>query len=172
MEKLNEKKVNKKLVKNLKLYGGAVLLTGLLTGGIVAGTVLINEKNTDHSETVCLMTEMFGVEHQINKIKEEKPWIIPVYNDEQTFHREHKYMIGTEPITYTTYIEQEVPVYDYDENGNMVIIKVENQLIPITAEKEAPKYETRDIETNVCADDSEIKLYDQDRGTVETLKLK
>ena len=78
MEQLNEKKANKKLVKNLKLYGGAVLLTG----GIVAGTVLINEKNTDHSETVCLMTEMFGVEHQINKIKEEKPWIIPVYNDE------------------------------------------------------------------------------------------
>ena len=168
MEQLNGKKANKKLVKDLKLYGGAVLLTG----GIVAGTVLINEKNTDHSETVCLMTEMFGVEHQINKIKEEKPWIIPVYNDEQTFHREHKYMIGTEPITYTTYIEQEVPVYDYDENGNMVIIKVENKLIPITAEKEAPIYETCDIETNVCADDSEIKLYDQDRATVKTLKLK
>lgn len=172
MEKLNEKKVDKKLVKDLKLYGGAVLLTGLLTGGIVAGTVLINEKNTDHSEEVCLMTEMFGVEHQINKIKEEKPWIIPVYNDEQTFHCEHKYMTGTEPITYITYIEQEVPVYDYDENGNMVIIKVENQLIPITAERETPIYETRDIETNVCADDSEIKLYDREMGTVKTLKLK
>lgn len=166
MEKLNEKKVNKKLVKNLKLYGGAVLLTS----GIIAGTVLINEKNTDHSEAVCLMTEMFGVEHQINKIKEEKPWIIPVYNDEQTFHCEHKYMTGTEPITYTTYIEQ--PVYAYDENGDMVKTKVENKLIAITAEKEAPIYETRDIETNVCADDSEIKLYDQDRGTVKTLKLK
>ena len=37
-------------------------------------------------------------------------------------------MTGTESITYTNYIEQEVPVYDYDENGNMVIIKVENQL--------------------------------------------
>lgn len=170
MEKLKEKKVDKKLVKDLKLYGGAVLLTGLLTGGIVAGTVLINEKNTDHSEEVCLMTEMFGVEHQINKIKEEKPWIIPVYNDEQTFHREHKYMTGTEPITYTTYIEQ--PVYVYDENGDMVKTKVENKLIAITAEKEIPIYETRDIETNVCADDSEIKLYDQDRGTVKTLKLK
>lgn len=170
MEKLKEKKVDKKLVKDLKLYGGAVLLTGLLTGGIVAGTVLINEKNTDHSEEVCLMTEMFGVEHQINKIKEEKPWIIPVYNDEQTFHREYKYMTGTEPITYTTYIEQ--PVYVYDENGDMVKTKVENKLIAITAEKEIPIYEIRDIETNVCADDSEIKLYDQDRGTVKTLKLK
>ena len=172
MEKLNEKKVNKKFVKNLKLYGGAVLLTGLLTGGIVAGTVLINEKNTDHSEAVCLMTEMFGVEHQRNKIKEEKPWIIPVYNDEQTFYCKHKYMTGTKPITYTTYIEQEVPVYDYDENGNMVIIKVENKLIGITAKGETPIYETCDIETNVCADNSEIKLYDQDRGTVKTLKLK
>lgn len=168
MEKLNEKKANKNFVKDLKLYGSAVLLTS----GIVAGTVLINEKNTDHSETVCLMTEMFGVEHQINKIQEEKPWIIPVYNDEQTFHHEHKYMTGTETVDYKTYIEQEVPVYDYDENGNMVIIKVENKLIPITAEKEAPIYETCDIETNVCADDSEIKLYDQDRATVKTLKLK
>ena len=50
-----KRKLTKNLLKDLKLYGGAVLLTG----GIVAGTVLINEKNTDHSETVCLMTEMF-----------------------------------------------------------------------------------------------------------------
>ena len=167
MEKLNEKKANKNFVKNLKLYGSAVLLTS----GIVAGTVLINEKNTDHSETVCLMTEMFGVEHQINKIKEEKPWIIPVYNDEQTFHHEHKYMTGTETVDYKTYIEEEVPVYGYDENGDMAKIKVESKLIPITGQKVQPTYEIYKEDITVCADDSEIKLYDQGRGMVKTLKL-
>ena len=122
MEKLKEKKVNKKLVKDLKLYGGAVLLTS----GIVAGTVLINEKNTDHSEAVCLMTEMFGVEHQINQIKEEKPWIIPVYNDEQTFFCDRQCMTRTGTVNCTTYIVQEVPVCVYDENGNIVNFKTTN----------------------------------------------
>ena len=167
MEKLNEKKGNKNFVKNLKLYGGAVLITG----GIVAGTALIEEMFIDHSEEVCLMTMMFGAEHQINKIQEEKPRIIPVYNDEQTFFCDRQCMTRTETVNCTTYIVQEVPVCVYDENGNIVKINIESKLIPITTEREIPIYETRKIEINVCADDSEIKLYDQDRGTVKTLKL-
>lgn len=162
-----EKKNNKKIVKNLTMFGGAVLLTGALaTGGL-----LLYDNGIDHSEEVCVLTKIFGVDHQISQIQEEKPWFIPVYNDEQTFHHEHKYMTGTETKNYETYIEEEVPVYGYDDNGNMVKIKVENKLVPITGQRVEPTYGTYEEDITVTANDSEIQLYDPDRGTVKTLKL-
>lgn len=162
-----EKKNNKKIVKNLTMFGGAVLLTGALaTGGL-----LLYDNGIDHSEEVCVLTKIFGVDHQISQIQEEKPWFIPVYNDEQIFHHEHKYMTGTETKNYETYIEEEVPVYGYDDNGNMVKIKVENKLVPITGQRVEPTYGTYEEDITVTANDSEIQLYDPDRGTVKTLKL-
>lgn len=162
-----EKKNNKKIVKNLTMFGGAVLLTGALaTGGLA-----LYDNGIDHSEEVCVLTKIFGVDHQISQIQEEKPWFIPVYNDEQIFHHEHKYMTGTETKNYETYIEEEVPVYGYDDNGNMVKIKVENKLVPITGQRVEPTYGTYEEDITVVADDSEIQLYDPDRGTVKTLKL-
>lgn len=167
MEKLIEKKNNKKIVKNLTIFGGAVLITGALaTGGLA-----LYDNGIDHSEEVCIITKIFGAEHQISQIQEETPWLIPVYNDEQTFHHEHEYMTGTETKDYVTYIEEAVTVYEYDENGNKVNPRIEFRLFPITAQRVEPTYGIYEEDITVVADDSEIQLYDQDRGTVKTLKL-
>lgn len=162
-----EKKNNKKIVKNLTMFGGAVLLTGALaTGGLA-----LYDNGIDHSEEVCVLTKIFGVDHQISQIQDEKNWFIPVYNDEQTFHYENTYMTGTETVTYTAYIEEEVEVPRYDENGNIVGTNKEYRLIPINAEKEKPTYGIYERDITVTADDSEMKLYDKFTGAIKTLKL-
>lgn len=131
----------KKVVKNLTILGGASAAAATILA-IGAGLSVVHD-TIHHDEKICIMTKLFGVNHQIREIDEEtKGYYMGLYNDKITY-------------MFEECREEEVTVYE----GNAEFTKI--RLVPETYTK------------TVEADDDEIKIVNTLTGdVVKTLKLK
>ena len=152
------KKKEQKIIKNLTIFGGATLLTGALA---FAG-IKLYDNNVDHTNEVCLLTKLCGVEHQREQIEEETGMYLPLHNEEQTFHKTY---------TFEKEILKDVPgVYGFKatlEDGT-----VGYKIIETTFSQRDVITETVERDIVVKAGADEIVLVDRNNYSTKTLKLK
>lgn len=152
------KKQENKIIKNLTIFGGATLLTGTLA---IAG-VKLYDYNIDHTNEVCLITKLFGVEHQIEQIEEETLKYLPLHNEEQTFHKTY---------SFEKEIRKEIPgVYGFQTSSEDGELKYE--IIEATFSQRDVVTETFERDIVVSAGDDEIVLVDKNNYSTKTLKLR
>ncbi len=152
------KKEENKFIKNLTIFGGATLLTGAL---VIMGAKIYDD-NINHTNEVCLLTKVFGVEHQIEQIEEENIKYLLLHNEHQVFHQ-----------TVTSKKEEinEVPgMYGFQTitvDGNMDYTIIEN----VYSQKKDIK-ETFERDIVISAGVDEIILVDKNNYSTKTLKLR
>lgn len=149
-----------KIIKKLRVLGGATILTGsFVICGVAIGK---SDESINHCEDICLMSKVLGTSHQLAKIREENSSAIPVYNDTKIINLNFEYY-KVEPND--KFEKRMVKIAKYDENGNIIGFEEKEHMV------EALEF-VKSNEISVSADKNEIKICNIDTGEVKTLKLK
>lgn len=105
----------------------------VLTGALCAsGIVIANEKTTNHSEEQCILGNILGIEHRIDKIKEDRDVVNVSYVDKEDTYTyidgdDVEFIegpaiivdrVGVTEINGRSYMYDDTRCFNLDEDGN------------------------------------------------------
>lgn len=147
---------NKREIKNLVVCAGAITIIG----GAIAGGLVLYDSHFDHTKEICPFVKDLGVEHQINKIKEQSSY--EVFTDASITFKKHE-------VNYKTVMK---PCYEYDGYD---YIDEYGTIAPNYVMEMKPEIIREDKYTpcTIIALEDEIVMVDPNKAeVVKTLKLK